>query len=149
MKEETNSERHGTEEARVDELVFTVDLSGQFTYVNSACERLLGYGTEQLLHMNLTEIVAPEHREYVHQQITGSDDEPFGAVYEIEIVTRNSRRMPVEMSTHVVTRDARAVALHGIALPLTDVAEIGRANRVRCLDERFILAADFESAIAL
>jgi hypothetical protein len=99
--------------------------------------------------MNLTEIVAPEQREYVEQQITGSVDEPFGAVYEIEIVTKNSRRMPVEMSTHVVTRDARAVALHGIALPLTDGAEFGRSHHVRCLDERFTLAVDFESAIAL
>jgi len=149
MKEVINSERDTADSARVNQIVFTVDLSGQFTYVNSACERLLGYCPEQLLHMNLTEIVAPEQREYVQQQITGSVDQPFGAVYEIEIVTENGKRMPVEMSTHVVTRDARAVELHGIALPLADGADFGRAHRARCLDERFTLAMVFESAIAL
>jgi PAS domain S-box-containing protein len=149
MKEAVDSESNAADPSRMNQIVFTVDLSGQFTYVNSACEHLLGYRTEQLLHMNLTEIVAPEQRDYVQQQITGSIDQPFGAVYEIEIVTESSRRMPVEMSTRVVMRDACAVELHGIALPLTGGVDLARPNRSRCLDERFTSVAVLESAILL
>ena len=149
MKETIDSEKGGPEPIRVGQIVFTIDLSGQFTYVNSAAERLLGYVPDELFQMKLTEIVAPEQREYVQQQITRSVNEPFGAVYEIEIVSKNGSRMPVEMSTHVVTRDARAIELHGIALLLTDAADFRRSNRPRCLDERFTLAIVFGSAIAL
>lgn len=149
MKETIDSERDGSESIRVGQIVFTIDLNGQFTYVNSTAERELEYASDELFQMNLTEIVAPEQRKYVKQQITRSVDEPFGAVYEIEIVSKNGRRMPVEMSMHVVTRDARAIELHGIALLLTEDADFRHSNRARCLDERFTLAIVFESAIAL
>jgi PAS domain S-box-containing protein len=125
-----------------DQIVFTVNPDGYFTYVNLAGELLLGYSFDELLQMNLTEIVAIEQREYVQQQITDFTDERLGAVYEIEIVTKNGSRMPVEMSTRVVTRDARAIALHGIALPVTG-ADFGRSNRARCLDERFTFLVVF------
>jgi len=149
MKEAINSERDRDGSNRIDQIVFTVDLSGHFTYVNLAGELLLGYSPEELLHLNLTEIVAPEQREYVQQQITDVTGECFGAVYEIEIVTKNGSRLPVEMSTHVVTRDARAIALQGIALPLTVDAHFGRSKGARCLDERFTFLGVFEPAIAL
>jgi PAS domain S-box-containing protein len=149
MKEAINSERDGDESIRVGQIVFTVDLSGDFTYVNSAGELLLGYGLDELSRMNLTEIVAPEQREYVQQQITRSIDEPFGAVYEIEIVTKDRRRVLVEMSTHVITHDGRAVELHGLALPANVAADLAHFNRARCLDERFQFAMIFSSAIAL
>jgi PAS domain S-box-containing protein len=149
MEETVDSERDGSESMRVGQMVFTIDLKGQFTYVNSTAERLLEYATDELIHMNLTEIVVPEQRQYVQQQITRSVDEPFGAVYEIEIVSKNGRRMPVEMSTHIVTRDAHAIELHGIALLLNEGADFRHSHRARCLDERFTLAIAFESAIAL
>jgi PAS domain S-box-containing protein len=149
MKETIDSERDGSESIRGGKMVFTIDLNGRFTYVNSTGERLLEYTSNELFQMNLTEIVAPEQHKYVQQQITRSVDEPFGAVYEIEIVSKNGRRLPVEMSTHVVTRDARAIELHVIALALDEGADPRHSNRARCLDERFTLAIVFESAIAL
>ena len=149
MKEAITSERVKDGSICIDQIVFTVDLNGYFTYVNLAAELLLGYSPDELLQMNLTEIVAPEQREYVQQQITDFTDERLGAVYEIEIVTKSDRRMQVEMSTRVVTHDARAIARHGIALPLTGVADFRRSNRARCLDERFTFLAVFESAIPL
>ena len=144
-----DSERHGPETIRFGQIVFTIDLNGQFTYVNSAAECQLEYAADELLQMNLAEIVAPEQRRYVQQQITRSVDEPFGAVYEIEIVSKSGTRLPVEMSMHVVVRDAQAIELHGIALILTESADFRDSNRARCLDERFTMAIAFESAIAL
>jgi PAS domain S-box-containing protein len=149
MKETMDSERDGSESIGVGRIVFTIDLKGQFTYVNSTAQRVLGYETDELFQMNLTEIVAPEQRQYVEQQITRSVDEPFGAVYEIEIVSKDGRRIPVEMSTQVVTRDARAIELQGIALLVTGHAKSRQSHRVRCLDERFTMAFMFEPASAL
>ena len=65
MKEILDSERDGPESIGGGQIVFTIDLKGQFTYLNSTAQRLLGYAPDELFHMNLTEIVAPEQRQYV------------------------------------------------------------------------------------
>jgi len=43
--------------------VCVVDAEGRFVYVNAACERLFGYGQEELIGRNMIELVHPDDRE--------------------------------------------------------------------------------------
>ena len=120
------------------EIIYTLDLAGNFTFLNDIGERFSGYSCDEACRMNITQVVAPELAEYVRQQITRTGREWFGAVYEIEIITKDHRRVALETSTHVVLRDGQPIEIQGIAVtpiartrPLPD-------ERVRCLDREFM-----------
>jgi len=137
------SERKEDEELSGKEIVYTLDLAGNFTFLNEVGESFSGYSCEEACRMNITQVVAPELAAYVRQQITRTVREWLGAVYEIEIITKDQRRVALETSTHVVLRDGQPVEIQGIA-----VAPIARnrhlpAERVRCLDAEFMFETWF------
>src|SRR5215813_11751007 len=72
-------------------IVYTLDLSGHFKFVNAEGQRLLGYSGEELSRMSAAEIVCPELADLVSRQISYLVQQPVGAVYEIEIINRNRR----------------------------------------------------------
>jgi len=127
------------------EIVYTLDLAGNFTFLNEVGERFSGYSCDEACQMNITQVVAPELAEYVRQQITRTVREWFGAVYEIEIITKDHRRVALETSTHVVWRDGQPIEIQGIAL--APIAQASRLpdERVRCLDREFMFGALFQS----
>ena len=119
------------------EIVYTLDLAGNFTFLNEVGERFSGYSCDEVCRMNITQVVAPELAEYVRQQITRTAREWFGAVYEIEIITKDHRRVALETSTHVVLRDGQPIEIQGIALAPIAQARRLPDERVRCLDREF------------
>ena len=120
------------------EIVYTLDLAGNFTFLNEVGERFSGYICDEVCRMNITQVVAPELAEYVRQQITRTVREWFGAVYEIEIITKDRRRVALETSTHVVLRDGQPIEIQGIALAPIAQARRLPDERVRCLDREFM-----------
>lgn len=143
-----NERKEDEELSSGKEIVYTLDLAGNFTFLNEVGERFSGYSCDEACRMNITQVVAPELAEYVRQQITRTVREWFGAVYEIEIITKDHRRVALETSTHVVLRDGQPIEIQGIALapiarnrPLPD-------ERVRCLDTEFMFGTLFHSGLA-
>ncbi len=141
------SERKEDKELSGKEIVYTLDLAGNFTFLNEVGERFSGYSCEEACRMNITQVVAPELAVYIRQQITRTVREWFGAVYEIEIITKDQRRVALETSTHVVLRDGQPIEIQGIAL-----APIARNRRlpdepVRCLDREFMFGTLFQSGL--
>ena len=120
------------------EIVYTLDLTGNFTFLNEVGERLSGYSCDEACRMNITQVVAPELAEYIRQQLTRTVREWFGAVYEIEIITKDRRRVALETSTHVVLRDGQPIEIQGIALAPIAQARRLPDERVRCLDREFM-----------
>jgi len=120
------------------EIVYTLDLAGNFTFLNEVGERFSGYSCDEACRMNITQVVAPELADYVRHQITRTVREWFGAVYEIEIITKDHRRVALETSTHVVLRDGQPIEIQGIAVtPIARTWPLPN-ERVRCLDREFI-----------
>ena len=123
------------------QIAYTLDLAGNIKFVNAAGERLIGYSCEEARRMNLTELVIPELADYVRQQIANSTNSSLGSVYEVEIITKDRRRVVLEMSTHLVTHHGRPIEIRGIALPPIRTTPSFGSARARCLD------ADFEFTI--
>ena len=115
------------------QILFTLDLAGNFKSVDAAAERLFGYTAEKLCRMNLAELVAPNYADYLQAQISGAVVGGLGAVYEIEVLTRDRNRLGLEVSTRLVTRNGCPFELEGIAFPRVNFWEV----KPRCLDEEF------------
>ena len=87
--------------------------------------------------MNLGQLVASEFVEYVRQQIARAVTAGRGAVYEIEMIAKDRRRVRLEISVRLVTGNDNRFELEGIAL----VRDQLTARRPRCVDEQFTLVA--------
>ncbi len=118
-----------------NDVVFTTDLAGEFTSVNRAGENLTGYGRDEVSSMNLTAFVAPEHlpvvRRMLERKLTGESE---GTRYEIDIVTRDGRRIPMEVHTSLLYQDGRPAGIQGIARDVTERKQAEEA--LRGLNER-------------
>ena len=124
--------------ATENQIVFVIDLAGNFKFVNAAAETISGYSRQEVCRMNISQVVAPELEEYVRRQIRDSLRGDFGAVYEIEIMTKDRKRVILETSTQLVIRNGEPCELHGIAFPAVRVTD-GEANMTpRCLDKEFV-----------
>lgn len=120
-----------TREARFQQIVesasdviYTVDLAGRFTSLNTAAERVSGYNRDELLGRHFVEVVAPEYLQVAadatQRQMLG--DEPI-ARFEIEVVRKDGTRIPLELSTQVIFREGRPAEIHGIGRDMSDRKE--------------------------
>ena len=127
------------------QILFTLDLEGNFRFANAAVEQLLGYTAAELSQMNIADLAAPGYAHYLQGQIARAVDGELGAVYEIELYTKDGHALPLEISTRLITRHGSPFELEGIAFPLTDAP----GGRPRCLDEEFWIGPGLNSPKAL
>lgn len=103
-----------------NDIIYTHDLEGNYTSLNKVGERITGYTREEALTMNVTKVVAPEHLELARQMIARkiADAQPQ-TFYQLEIITKDGRRVPLEVSTQLVYEDGKPVGVQGIARDIT------------------------------
>ncbi len=102
------------------DIVFTQDLSGRFTAINSVAEQLLGYTREELLQMSLSDLVPPEQRDRAGQILL----EQFGGgggsqTYELQFCSREGRTVEMEVAVHLLFRHGLPAGLIGFARDIT------------------------------
>jgi PAS domain S-box-containing protein len=122
------------------QIVFTLDLTGKIKTINAVGARILGYRPEELRRTNLGQLVAPEFVEYVRRQIARAGIGDLGAVYEVEAIAKDRRKVRLEISTRLVMREDCPFELEGIALVRGPVP----AGHPRCLDDQFTLISGIE-----
>ncbi len=113
-----------------NDTIFTIDLQGNFTSVNNAGERVLGYSREEALRMNIANVLPPGQLELARgAQERSLRGEDTAAICELEINTKNGKQIPLEISPSVIHREGKPVGFQFVA---RDVSERRRLeDRVR------------------
>lgn len=127
-----------------NDIIYTYDLQGNFTSVNKLAERLIGYRAEDLIGMNIANIAAPEYFALERQRLeSGENSSSDLAPREIEIICKDGRRLPVEISTRLIYEGDRPAGVQAIARDISErrQAEIER----RRLEDELIQAQKMES----
>lgn len=119
-----------------DRTLFTLDRAGNFKFVSEAAERLTGYSREELARLNVLDLLPKESIQELDVLLRRNIVAGFGTVFEVDITTRDRRRVRVEASIDFVSGEDNALEFHGIAMPQTDEGA-WRQIRARCLDEHF------------
>ncbi|HEX2835599.1 MAG TPA: response regulator [Thermoanaerobaculia bacterium] len=111
--------RHIIENA--DEIIFRTDVSGTFTYVNPAAERLTGYGREELLGRSFLTLIDPDYQSaaqhfYQHQ----FDTRARSTYFEFPMVAKTGARIWLGQSVLTVfAGDGRIEGYEAIARDIT------------------------------
>ncbi len=92
------------------DIIFSHDLHGNYSSVNRH---------EECLSLNIADTIAPEHvnkaREMMSKKLAGEKV----SAYEVELVAKDGKRIPVEVNTKLILQDGVPVGVQGIARDVT------------------------------
>jgi two-component system cell cycle sensor histidine kinase/response regulator CckA len=100
--------------------IFTTDLDLNFTSLNAVAETLTGYPRAQANGLNVSAMVTPETLEVVRRKLDEQRTGRPASMYETEILTREGRQVPIEVTARLVYRDNRPVGTLGIARDISE-----------------------------
>jgi two-component system, cell cycle sensor histidine kinase and response regulator CckA len=102
------------------DIIYSHDLEGNYTSMNKAGESITGYPTEQVLTMNLSQLMSPEHLRKAQEMLERKLDGEKVTAYEVELIAKDGRRVAVEANTKLVLLDGVPVGVQGIARDVTE-----------------------------
>jgi PAS domain S-box-containing protein len=136
-----NEERFRDLFENANDVIYTLDLEGRITSVNKRAEQVFGYTRAECLGRYAAELVPPEYhplmRAMLQRKLEGG---PSPTVYELVIVCKDGRRLPLEVSSRLIVRNGRPVGVQGIARDVSEQRRAGEALRES--EERLRLALD-------
>ena len=98
------------------DMVFTVDLKGNFLYVNKTAQKITGIPVSSFLKSNLIKIAAPAYKEPVKRFFLNHSKVRSLPLLDVEILGQNGKNIPLEIHLERVKDKAgKTVELQGIA----------------------------------
>ena len=102
------------------DFVYTLDMHGHFTTINKTGERILGYARDELVCMKLADILSPVSLTHSQQMPITKEAGTACATYEVEVITKDNHRVPLEVSTQLIYREGQIVGVQGIGRDMTE-----------------------------
>jgi len=102
------------------DLIFTLDLNGNFTSANNAALKVSGYTAEEIAKMNIAQILPPEVLQAAKMRIARiARGETLGP-YEYEFIKKDGSRAIIELSSRAILAEGKSVGIHCIARDVTE-----------------------------
>ncbi len=124
-------------QARYDELfehandiIFTADLEKRFTSINETTVDITGFTRDELLGAEVSLIVPPEHLDKVREMLRSKVQTGKPTTYEIEILTKDGKYVPIEVSSRLIYENGEPAGIQGIARDITERKQSDAALRI-------------------
>ena len=121
------------------DLIYTHDVAGNFTSINEAVTRLLGYSPEECLKLNVKHLIHPDYLP------SGQDtfDAKLARVveksgpYEIAGRAKDGCLVWLEVTNRLIKQDGKTIGVHGTARDVTErkEAEAERSRLVTAIEQ--------------
>jgi PAS domain S-box-containing protein len=122
-------------------MIYTLDLSGTFTYVNAAGLAMLGYTAQELIGRHFGEVLSPASGEvaleHFQRGIEGTESTPF---FEVQAIRKDGALVDVEIRAGNLYRDGEMVGRQGVARDITTLKQL--QAEVSEKSQRLTLLAD-------
>ena len=130
-------------------MLCTLDLEGRFLSVNRAGEALTGFTEDELVGTLALELIAPEVRQDAVRQFQRRLSSGDETADETVLVARDGRRVPIEVTSTLVSVDGEPARVLGLIRDLTERRNAASAleqseDRLLQSEQRF--RSSFESA---
>ena len=97
------------------DIVYTHDLEGNLTSVNESGQRLLGYRTDELMRMNLSDFLQEDGLRKARAMLAQKIKDRGRTTYEVPAIDKYGRRVELEVSSWVVYHEGKPFSVQGIA----------------------------------
>jgi PAS domain S-box-containing protein len=105
------------------------DINGIYSSVNRASEKLSGYTREQIVGKHFSEFMTPEHARQVQRQLQKKLESAGETTYEIEMITKKGRHVPVEISSRLIVENGVPVGVQGCVRDISEKKKSQEASR--------------------
>ncbi|MFN3532116.1 MAG: ATP-binding protein [Candidatus Brocadia sp.] len=124
-----------------NELIFTLDVQGNFTFINPKIKEW-GYREEELIGQPLISILFDKRQENVNQIIHNG----FSKIFEVEILDKQNNVRNMLLSTsHVKNKEGQLISILGVA---NDVTELRRLEQKLVQSDRLASIGQLVAGIA-
>jgi PAS domain S-box-containing protein len=103
-----------------NDIIYTLDLSGGFTSLNRAGERITGYSRDEALRMNIADVIGPDDAERVRERIAKNIEGAGLPDFELEIFAKDGSSVVLDVSSRLILQDGVVVGIQGIARDIND-----------------------------
>lgn len=100
--------------------IYVHDLEGTYLKINRAAEKLSGYMREEIVGHNFVEFVAQEHIRFVRNSFCAKLAQRGETSYEVDVIAKDGRRVPVEVSSRAIYENGKIVGVQGMARDITE-----------------------------
>ncbi len=114
---------------RAHDMIWTVDLTGAVTFLNSACHAITGYTQQELLGKSLAEMVAPESLHSARKALSRGWDGGGSRRYEIQVLSKAGAIVDLEVTSALIEQDGRPAGILAIARDITARKQAQKALR--------------------
>jgi PAS domain S-box-containing protein len=118
LRESEERYRELFENAR--DAIYVHDLDGKYISINHAAEQLSGYAREEIIGHSFTEFISAEHITQVRDNFCGKLAKRGETTYEVEVIAKDGRRVPVEVSSRAIYENGVIVGVQGTARDITE-----------------------------
>ncbi len=118
LRESEDRYRELFENAR--DAIYVHDLDGNYISINRAAERLSGYRRDEIIGHNFREFVAPEYIRHVRERFCAKLAKKGETTYEVDVIAKDGRRVPVEVSSRAIYENGILVGVQGMARDITE-----------------------------
>jgi PAS domain S-box-containing protein len=122
--------------------LYVHDLGGRYTSFNRAAEQLSGFSREEIIGKHFSNFVAPGNLKDVRENLCKKLDHEGETTYEIDLITKDRRRVPIEVSSRLIYENGKPIGIQGIARDITYRRRAQEA--LRTYSQRLIEAQEAE-----
>ena len=107
-----------------NDMIFILDLGGNFTPVNNTTSRILKFTKEEMVGKNIRDMLTPESFrtafELIQKAAMLKSDMKELQPWELEIVTKKGDKLLIEVQARLIWENKQIIGVHGIARDITD-----------------------------
>jgi PAS domain S-box-containing protein len=113
------------------DLLFRIDLDGQFTYMSSASERILGYSPEEMIGQSFVTYLTAESAPTAVSAYEGVLDGAEIHNVELELLTADGETVVIEVNGSPAFEDGEIVGILGVGRDITARKDAQRQLEIR------------------
>ncbi|MCX6005701.1 MAG: PAS domain S-box protein [Chloroflexi bacterium] len=111
------------------DIIFTLDSEGNFTFANKAIEEVSGYTIDKILTNNIKYLLSPEYKTFVPDQLKRFKEVAGRHLY-VDLMKSDGTLVPVELSfIPIKNRDGELIGFQGIARYISERKEVEKAQK--------------------
>jgi PAS domain S-box-containing protein len=136
------------------DMIYTLDLDGRFTYINSAGLAMLGYESREILGRHFAEVLtsgsAKVAREHFERGLAGTETTPF---FEVQAVRSDGTVIDIEIRAGSLFRGEQLIGRQGVARDISALKQLQaevteKSERLALLEDQARTAMDIYRRIA-